>query len=72
MINDYEKSTNDYLRVSRKLQGGDVSVTVKYIDLGKELRDWPANHQPTWTKMTPQQAQRASSLSAKAAQLLRQ
>lgn len=53
MINDYEKSTNEYIKVSKKLKGGDVSVTVKYIDLGKELREWPAKHRQMWAKVTP-------------------
>lgn len=70
MINDYEKATNEYLKVSKKLSGGDVSVTVKYIDLGKELREWPTKHGPMWAKMTPQQAQRAAGISARTASLL--
>ncbi len=38
VINDYEKVTNQYIRAARKLKGGDMSVTVPYIELGKETR----------------------------------
>jgi hypothetical protein len=72
MINDYEKVTNQYLRTARKLKGGDVSVTVPYIELGKETRKWSAKLQQISVKMTPQQAQRVADISAKAAPYLQQ
>jgi hypothetical protein len=70
MINDYEKVTNQYVRMARKLKGGDMSVTVPYIELGKELRISGAKLQQTAAKMTPGQAQRVASISAKAAPYL--
>ena len=29
MINDYEKVTNEYIRVAKKHQHGDVSITIE-------------------------------------------
>jgi hypothetical protein len=72
MINDYEKVTNQYLRAARKLKGGDVSVTVPYIELGKETRQSAAKLQQIAVKMTPQQAQRLAGISAKAAPYLQE
>ena len=70
MINDYEKVTNQYVRMARKLKGGDMSVTVPYIELGKEIRISSAKLQQIGAKMTPEQAQRVASISAKAAPYL--
>ena len=66
MINDYEKVTNQYVRMARKLKGGDMSVTVPYIELGKEIRISAAKLQQIAAKMTPEQAQRFANISAKA------
>ena len=70
MINDYEKVTNQYLRAARKLKGGDMSVTVPYIELGKETRKYSAKLQEIAAKMTPEQAQRVASISARATSYL--
>ncbi|MBA3832919.1 MAG: hypothetical protein H0X34_13700 [Chthoniobacterales bacterium] len=70
LINDYEKSTNQYLRLSNKLKAGDVSVTLRYMDLAKQLREWPVKHQEVYAKMAPQQTQRVASISARAAPYL--
>ena len=70
MINDYEKVTNQYARAARKLKGGDMSVTIPYIQLGKETRKYSTQLQEMSAKMTPQQAQRVASISAKAAPYL--
>ena len=67
MINDYEKVTNQYVRMARKLKGGDMSVTVPYIELGKESQISSAKLQQIAAKMTPEQAQRVASISARAA-----
>lgn len=72
MINDYEKATNEYVKVAKRLKGGDVSVTVRFIVLGKELREWPAKHQQTWARMTPPQAKRAADIGAKSAPYLQE
>jgi hypothetical protein len=66
MINEYDKVTNQYVRMARKFKGGDVSVTVPYIELGKETRKSSAKLQEIAPKMTPQQTQRVASISAKA------
>ena len=67
MITEYEKVTNQYVRVARRLKGGDMSVTVPYIELGKEIGISSAKLQQIAAKMTPEQAQRVASISAKAA-----
>ena len=70
LINDYEKVTNQYVRIAKKLKGGDMSVTVPYIELGKEIRISSAKLQLVAEKMTPEQAQRVASISAKTASYL--
>jgi len=70
MINDYEKVTNQYVRMARKLKGGDMSVTVPYIELGKEIRMSAAKLQQIAAKMTPEQTQRVASISVKASPYL--
>ena len=70
MINDYEKVTNQYVRMATKLKGGDMSVTVPYIELGKEIRISSAKLQQLAAKVTPEQAQRVAIISAKAAPYL--
>lgn len=67
LINEYEKSANAYRKVAKKLKDGDVSVTVRYIDMGKELRAWPAKLQQVAGKMTPEQAKRAAAIETSAA-----
>src|SRR5262245_61327574 len=70
MINDYEKTTDQYARLARKLKGGDMSVTVPYIELEKEIRTSSAKLQQITLKMTPEQTQRVANISAKAAPYL--
>ena len=70
MINDYEKVTNQYARVAKKLKAGDMSVTLPYIDLNKEFQISSAKLQQIAAKMTPEQTQRVASISAKAAPYL--
>ncbi len=71
-INDYEKATNDFLKTARKFKGGDVSMTVRYIDLSKAVTAWPAKLQAGPEKLTPQQNQRIAELTAKVAPYLPQ
>lgn len=66
-INHYEKLTNEYVRVSKKLKDGDVSITVRYIELEDGTKQERAALQQELAKMTPRQAQRLASISAKAA-----
>ena len=70
MINEYEKVTNQYVRVARRLKGGDMSATLPYIELDKEIRISSAKLQQIAAKVTPEQAQRVGSISAKAASYL--
>lgn len=70
MINSHEKVANEYVRVAKKLKSGDVSLTIRYIELEKATRAGSAKLQHEAPKMTPQQAQRVASISAKAAPYL--
>ena len=70
MINDYDKLTNEYVRVSKKLKQGDVSITVRYIELGKRAREQSEQLQQESAKMTPQQTQRVASIAARTAPYL--
>ena len=70
LINDYEKTTNAYVRVAKKHRAGDVSVTVRLIELDDELRTSSAKLAQQSPKMTPPQAQRVASIAAKSAPYL--
>ena len=70
MINDYEKVANEYIRVASRLKGGDMSVTVRYIDLDAQVREWPPKLRRVSEKMIPQQAQRVVDISARTAMYL--
>ncbi len=67
MLNDYEKSSTEYIRMSRKLKGGDLSVTILYMEAKKDVQTWPAKLQAAAGKMSPQQKQRAAEITAKTA-----
>ncbi len=70
LLNDYEKTTTHFVKTARKMKGGDVSLTLRYIDLGKELRAWQTKLQAAAAKMSPAQSQRAAEIGAKAAPYL--
>ena len=70
MINDYEKAANDFAKTAKKFKNGDVSLTMRYIDESKSVRDWQAKLQQTAPRMTPPQAQRGAAISAKVAPIL--
>ena len=71
-INNYEKTANEYVRVAKKLKDGDVSITVKYIQLEERTKDQSAQLRQEEPRMTPQQAQRLAEISAKTAPYLKQ
>lgn len=64
-LNEYEKVSNELVRVAKRMKEGDLSVTIRYIDLEKRTRDGSAKLQQEAAKMTPPQAQRLASISAK-------
>ena len=35
MTNDYEEVASEYIRVAKKHKDGDVSITIRVIELGK-------------------------------------
>ena len=45
-LNEYEKVSNQFVRVAKQMKEGDVSVTLRYIELGQThpggLREAPA------------------------------
>ncbi|MEO7166726.1 MAG: hypothetical protein ABI016_06780 [Chthoniobacterales bacterium] len=67
LLNDYDKSSTEYIRMSRKLKGGDLSVTVLYLEAKKDVQSWPAKLQAAAGTMSPGQAQRAAEITAKTA-----
>ena len=71
-INDYEKVANEIGRVARKLKAGDVSLTVRYLDLEKRTREAAAKLQQESPKMSSSQAQRVAAISARTAPYLQE
>jgi HAMP domain-containing protein len=69
-LNDYEKDTNELARLVRKLQGGDLRVTVPVIQMRHQIKESAAKLQQQSPRMTPAQAQRAAAIAAKAAPYL--
>lgn len=70
VINDYEKLANQYISLAKRLKGGDMGVTIPYIQTGESLAAWPAKLQQVSAKMTPPQAQRVAEISARVAPYL--
>jgi hypothetical protein len=70
MINDYEKLANQYVSAAKRLKSGDMGAAIPFIQMGQSLGEWPAKLQQISGKMTPQQAQRVASISAKTAPYL--
>jgi hypothetical protein len=71
-LNDYEKVSNELARVAKQIKEGDVSVAVRYLELGKRARAGSATLQQESAKMTPPQAERLASISAKTAPYLQE
>ncbi len=69
-INAYEKTANEFVRVAKKIKGGDVSLTIRYMDLTKSTREAAAKLQQEAGKMSPAQAQRVAAITARAAPYL--
>jgi hypothetical protein len=69
-LNDYEKLANEYARAARRFKGGDLSVTVPYLELDGQTREESAKLQQIAGKMTPQQTQRLAEISARVAPYL--
>jgi hypothetical protein len=61
-LNNYEKLVKEYSRVARKHQGGDVSVTMLYIDLRHQTEAATAKLQQQKAQMKPVQAHRFAKL----------
>jgi hypothetical protein len=70
-IDNYEKVTTEYVRVAKKLKSGDVSITVKYIELEAQAKQESVQLQQEAPNMTPQQAQRLADIAAKTAPYLK-
>lgn len=69
-LDDYEKDANELVRVVRKLQSGDLRVTVLVINMRQQIKASATKVQRQSSKMTPAQAQRAAAIAAKAAPYL--
>ena len=71
-INNYEKTANEYVRVAKKLKQGDVSITVKYIELAAQAKKESAQLQQQTPEMTPQQIQRVATIKSKTEPYMRE
>lgn len=69
MIDEYEKTSNDCLRLANKHTTGDVSITVLLIVARKTFQDEGAKLL-AGGKMTPLQAQRVAAIAARTAPCL--
>lgn len=65
LLNSYEKTVKDYLRVARQHQNGDVSVTMRFIEMKDKTRAAAAQVQQQVGKMSPPQRQRLANLNAR-------
>jgi hypothetical protein len=66
MINDYEKASNECLRLARKHTNGDVSITLLLIVARKAFQDDKAKLQHAAGKLSPPQTQRVAAITEKA------
>ncbi len=67
LLNDYEKAANQYMRLGRKLKGGDVSVTVIYMEAEKAMKADEAKLEAASARLTPAQKQRLAEVKTKVA-----
>lgn len=70
-INEYEKAANEFIRVARKHDAGDVSITVKLITDEQLTRELAARLQKESATMTQGQTRRVASISTKTAPYLK-
>lgn len=70
LIDEYEKASNECLRISKRHSTGDVSVTVLLIGARETAEQEQAKVQQAAAKMSPAQAQRVAAISAKTAPCL--
>ena len=70
MINDYEQLANQYANVAKRLKGGDMGVTVPYIQMGESLGRMAGKASEDIGKNDTAQTQRVADISAKVAPYL--
>jgi hypothetical protein len=71
MINDYENVVNEYVRTARRHQAGDMGVTMRLLEDEDAVTQMAAKLQQKSGEMTPAQAQRVASISARKAPYLK-
>lgn len=69
-INEYDKTVTEFVRVARRFKGGDLSVTVRYLELSTTTKEQAAKLQQDPAKLNPQQTARVAEISARAAPFL--
>ena len=67
LINDYEKTSSTFVRLGNKMKGGDVSVTILFMEAKKDMKEQEAKLQTFSPKLTPAQANRVAAVKAKIA-----
>ena len=70
-INEYEKTAKTFVRIAKKHNAGDYSVTMLFIDLRDQTRTQAAQLQQEAASMTPAQARRVADISAMTAPYLK-
>ncbi|MEO7723337.1 MAG: hypothetical protein ABIU29_01410 [Chthoniobacterales bacterium] len=70
IIDEYEKASNECLRMSKRHTTGDVSVTVLLIVARKTAQQEQAKLHQAAARMSPAQAQRVAAITAKSAPCL--
>ncbi|HEY3664027.1 MAG TPA: hypothetical protein VGL24_12815 [Chthoniobacterales bacterium] len=65
-INDYEKASNECLRLTRKHMTGDVSITLLLIAAREAFQDDKGKLQQAAGKLSPPQSHRVAAITEKA------
>ena len=66
-INDYEKAVDEYVKVFKRLQGGDMGVAMLLIQDEDTIKQMGAKLQQKSGEMNPAQTQRMAAIAAKRA-----
>jgi hypothetical protein len=71
MINDYENVVNEYVKMARRHQAGDMGVTMQLIEDEDAVTQMAAKLQQKSGEMNPTQAQRVAGISSRKAPYLK-
>ncbi len=69
-LDKYEKASNEFVRLSKKLQSGDFSIVALLMDAEDKTKKLASEIQQQAPKMTPAQSQRMAEISSRNAPYL--